>query len=60
MPVLKSGRPSCAAAARMAGTPSRKENLAAASRRMPKNIPVVIVAPDRDTPGTSAAACATR
>ena len=52
-------RPSCAAAARIAGTPSRNENRAAASRRSPRNIPVVIVAPDRETPGTSAAACAT-
>ena len=33
-------------------------NRAAAGRRRPKSIATVIVAPDRDTPGTSAAACA--
>ena len=43
----------------MAGTPSTNENRAAASRRKPENMPAVMVAPDRDTPGTSAAAWAT-
>ena len=46
------------AAARIAGTPSRKVNLAASSRRRPMNIAAEMVAPDRDTPGTRAAACA--
>ena len=43
--------PSCAAAANIAGTPSRNEKRAAASRSRPKARPVVIVAPERDTPG---------
>jgi hypothetical protein len=46
------------AAAPMAGTLSRNVNRADASRLMPSNIPAVIVAPDRDTPGTGAKACA--
>src|SRR5215213_9720494 len=51
-------RPSCAAAAAIAGTPSRNEKRAAASRRSPRNNASVRVAPDRDTPGTRAADCA--
>ena len=41
-----------------AGTESRNENRAAASRVSPRNSPAVIVVPDRDAPGISASACA--
>ncbi len=41
-----------------AGIDSRNEKRAAASRLSPRNSPAVIVAPDRDTPGTRAIACA--
>ena len=37
----------------------RNVNRAAASRRSPSAIPPTIVAPERETPGTSASACAT-
>src|SRR5215212_9471901 len=42
----------------MMGTLIRKEKRAASSRRRPRKSPSVIVAPERETPGTSAAACA--
>ena len=38
------------------GTESRKLKRAAASREKPSSIPVVMVLPDRDVPGTSASA----
>src|SRR5215218_3819209 len=46
------------AAAAVTGTLIRKEKRAASSRLRPKNSPQVIVAPERETPGTRAAACA--
>src|SRR5215208_370820 len=42
----------------MIGTLIRNENLAASSRLSPRKRPSVIVAPERETPGTSAAAWA--
>ena len=42
----------------MMGTLIRNEKRAASSRRRPRKSPSVIVAPERETPGTSAAACA--
>ena len=42
----------------ISGVERRKENLVAASRVNPRNRPVVIVMPERDTPGKSAKACA--
>ena len=47
-----------AAAARIAGIPRRNENLAARSRFSPNIIAMVSTAPDLDTPGISATACA--
>ena len=44
--------------ANTAGMASRKPNRAASSRSSPRNSPALIVAPDRDTPGTSARHCA--
>jgi hypothetical protein len=41
-----------------AGIESRNENLAAVGRSRPRNRPAEIVAPDLDTPGTSASVCA--
>ena len=41
-----------------AGMASRKPKRAASSRFMPRNRPALIVAPERDTPGTSARHCA--
>src|SRR5215216_1015729 len=46
------------AAAAVTGTLIRKEKRAASSRLRPKNSPQLIVAPERETPGTRAAACA--
>ena len=46
------------AAAAVTGTLSRNEKRAASSRFKPRNSPQVIVAPDLETPGTSAEACA--
>ena len=40
-------------AASIVGIASRNENSAAALRDMPRNNPPIIVAPDRDVPGTS-------
>ena len=45
-------------AAPTAGIDSRNEKRAAASRRMPSAIAASSVIPERDTPGTSASACA--
>ena len=44
--------------ARTAGTASRKPNRAASGRSSPSSRPALMVAPDRDTPGTSARHCA--
>ena len=41
-----------------AGTDSRNEKRAAATRSKPRNSPAVIVAPERETPGMSASAWA--
>ena len=41
-----------------AGTDSRNEKRAAAARSKPSSRPALIVAPERDTPGISASACA--
>jgi hypothetical protein len=46
------------AAAAVTGTLIRNEKRAASSRLKPRNSPHVIVAPERETPGTSAAAWA--
>ena len=40
----------------MMGTERRKLKRAAASREKPSSMPVVMVLPDRDVPGTSASA----
>ena len=56
--MCRSSIASFAAAARIAGMLIRNVNRAAASRRSPSAMPVTIVAPERDTPGTSAIACA--
>ena len=48
-------RISNSAASTIAGSDSRNEKRAAVSRVNPRNRPALIVAPDRDTPGISAA-----
>ncbi len=58
-PIFLSSSPSLAAAATMAGTLSKNVNRAATSRRSPSAIPVAMVDPDREMPGTSAPDCAT-
>ena len=57
-PALSNLGASLAAAPRIAGMASRKMNRAASARRRPRSNATVSVAPDRDTPGTSATACA--
>ncbi len=42
----------------MIGAPRRKEKRAASARVSPRKSPAVIVAPERETPGISARACA--
>ena len=44
--------------ANTAGMASRKPNLAESARSRPRNSPALMVAPERDTPGTSARHCA--
>ena len=55
---FRQSRVSFAAAASTAGRLRRKTNRAAPGRFSPRSIASVSVAPDRETPGTSAAACA--
>jgi hypothetical protein len=43
-----------AAAAEVTGTLKRKEKRAASSLLSPRNSPIVMVAPERETPGTRA------
>src|SRR5690606_17212345 len=57
-PESASSSASRAAAAVTAGILIRNVKRAATSRRRPSAMPAAIVAPDRETPGTSAAACA--
>ena len=59
IPTSDKSSASFAAAAMIAGRLMRNTNRAAESRRNPKNMLTISVEPDRDSPGASAAACAT-
>ena len=59
MPTSDRSSASLAAAATTAGRLMRNTNRAAEARCRPSSMLTVSVAPDRDTPGASAAACAT-